>query len=215
MKHKKKIVTFFVCITLVAAGYKAITGFNLNTHHTVGDVIDSFDGVNVYFNGGVNHVSERHLAADGYNLGLKYQCVEFVKRYYYQVFNHKMPDSYGHAKDFFDATLASGALNPRRGLFQYRNGSGTLPGVGDLLVYKASALNRYGHVAIVTAVDQQQKYIEIIQQNAGPFSAPREQYALVFEQGIWQIQHARILGWLSVTDPAVPESGLEDARDTL
>lgn len=201
MKHKKKLVTLLVCIALAGGGYKAITGFNLNPHHAVGDVIDSFNGVNVYFNGGVNHVSERHLAADGYNIGLKYQCVEFVKRYYYQVFNHKMPDSYGHAKDFFDVSLASGALNSRRNLFQYHNGSGDLPGPGDLLVYKASLLNRYGHVAIVTAVDPQQKYIEIIQQNAGPFSASRERHALVVEQGRWRVQNARLLGWLSLNAP--------------
>lgn len=215
MRHKKKIVTFFVCITLVAAGYKAITGFNLNPHHTVGDVIDSFNGVNVYFNGGVNNVSERHLAADGYNIGLKYQCVEFVKRYYYQVFNHKMPDSYGHAKDFFDASLASGAMNPRRNLYQYRNGSGVLPGEGDLLVYKASAHNHYGHVAIVTIVDPAQKFIEIIQQNAGPHSASRKRHTLVFEQGSWKVKNARILGWLSLKAPVPPAPDVEDARDSL
>ena len=37
--------------------------------------------------------------------------------------NHKMPDSYGHAKDLFDANLGNGAFNSVRGLFQYRNAS--------------------------------------------------------------------------------------------
>lgn len=204
MKHKKKIIALIICLALAGAGYKAITHYNLNTHHAVGDIIDAFNGVNVYFNGGVNHVSKRHLAADGYNLGLKYQCVEFVKRYYYQVFNHKMPDSYGHAKDFFDTSLASGALNQRRNLYQYQNGSGALPAVGDLVVYKASLLNRYGHVAIVSAVNEPQHYIEIIQQNAGPFSASRERYPLIKTLSLWRVDNTRILGWLSLNAPDSP-----------
>src|SRR5690606_23830292 len=70
--------------------------------HLVGKPVDSLNGVVVYYNGAVGHVLERNVAADGYNIGLKYQCVEFVKRYYYEHLQHKMPDSYGHAKDFFD-----------------------------------------------------------------------------------------------------------------
>ena len=46
--------------------------------HQIGDVIDSFNGVAVYYNGPVNNVSGRNLSPDGYNLGQKQQCVEFV-----------------------------------------------------------------------------------------------------------------------------------------
>jgi len=62
----------------------------------VGEKVDSLNGVYVYYNGSVGHVSGRNLVPDGYNPGLKYQCVEFVKRYYYQHLNHKIPDSYRH-----------------------------------------------------------------------------------------------------------------------
>ncbi|OCG61857.1 hypothetical protein [Gilliamella sp. GillExp13] len=62
----------------------------------------------VYYNGSINNVRGRNIAKDGYNLGLKYQCVEFIKRYYYQRFNHKMPNSYGHAKEFFDPSIVDG-----------------------------------------------------------------------------------------------------------
>ncbi len=50
--------------------------------YEVGDKVDSLNGVYVYYNSNVGNVSGRNLASDGYNLGLKYQCVEFVKRYY-------------------------------------------------------------------------------------------------------------------------------------
>ncbi|SUD83261.1 Uncharacterised protein [Stutzerimonas stutzeri] len=52
-----------------------------------------------------------NLSKDGYNLGLRYQCVEFVKRYYFERHGHRMPDTYGHAKSFFDPSLGDGALN--------------------------------------------------------------------------------------------------------
>ena len=56
----------------------------------------------------MNNVSGRNVTVDGYNLGLKYQCVEFVKRYYYKHYRHKMPNSYGNAKDFFIAQISDG-----------------------------------------------------------------------------------------------------------
>jgi hypothetical protein len=74
----------------------------------IGKVVDEFNGVKVYYNGSINNVSRRNIAKDGYNLGLKYQCVGFIKRYYYQRFNHKIPNSYGHAKDFFDPSIVDG-----------------------------------------------------------------------------------------------------------
>src|SRR5690606_35208838 len=93
-------------------------GFN---EYEWGDRVDSLHGVYVYYNGSVGNVKGRNLAPDGYNLGLKYQCVEFVKRYYYEHLEHKMPDSYGHAKDFFDNAVGDGKLNKRRALIQYNN----------------------------------------------------------------------------------------------
>lgn len=65
---------------------------NVNPAHAVGDPLDTLNGVIVYYNGGVSHDCGRNVAADGYNLGMKYQCVEFVKRYYYEYLQHEMPD---------------------------------------------------------------------------------------------------------------------------
>lgn len=62
--------------------------FGLNSYEWGGKV-DSLHGVYVYYNGAVGNVKDRNLAPDGYNLGLRYQCVEFVKRYYYEYLDHK------------------------------------------------------------------------------------------------------------------------------
>src|SRR5690625_3985796 len=71
-----------------------------NKKKSVRQIIYSLNGVYVYYNGSTNTVVDRNTSLDGYNLGLEYQCVEFVKRYYYERLDHTMPNSYGHAKDF-------------------------------------------------------------------------------------------------------------------
>lgn len=168
--------------------------FNFNTNYSVGQQIDSLNGVFVFFNGGVDNVSGRNTTLDGYNLGLKYQCVEFVKRYYYEHLNHKMPDSYGHAKDFFDKTLTDGQKNRKRNLNQYSNPSQAKPKVDDLLIFEGTTFNKYGHVAIISKVKDDE--VEITQQNPGPFSNSKETFSLDNKDGKWEIKNKRILGWL-------------------
>lgn len=160
----------------------------------VGDVVDSLNGVKVFYNGNVGNVNGRNLTEDGYNLGLKYQCVEFVKRYYYEHYNHKMPDTWGHAKDFFEATVADDALNQRRGLLQFSNPSISRPQVGDLLVFDGTRFNPYGHVAIVSGVFDTE--IEFIQQNPGPMGKSREKLSLNKLDGKWKLGGNHTLGWL-------------------
>jgi surface antigen len=160
--------------------------------HQSGDVVDSLNGVMVYYNGSVSHVAGRNISEDGYNLGLKYQCVEFVKRYYYEYLNHKMPDSYGHAKSFFNPALSDGDFNKARALLQFANPSKFAPKVDDLIVFDGHAGNPYGHVAIIASV--QKNSIEIIQQNPGSLARSRATYKLKYHRGLWEIKNERVLG---------------------
>jgi len=193
-KLKKKILLISGFFVLVIASFFLSKKVNLNPKLEVGQKIDSLNGVAVYYNGGVGNVDGRVTTKDGYNLGLKYQCVEFVKRYYYEELNHKMPDSYGHAKDFFDPTVKDGEKNTQRNLTQYTNSSISKPKVSDLIIYSGTLLNRYGHVAIISQVNDNE--IEIIQQNPGPFGSSREKYDILNQDGKWKIKNNRILGWL-------------------
>ncbi|MCD6066830.1 MAG: domain containing protein [Bacteroidetes bacterium] len=191
-------------------------GFNPNPEYTVGQKIDSLNGVYIYYNGGVGNIEERNTSPDGYNIGLKYQCVEFVKRYYYEFYKHKMPDSYGNAKDFFDPSLKDGRINKARNLFQFTNPSDSFPRVGDLIIMDGHPGNPYGHVAIISRVEE--KGIEIIQQNPGPFAPSRvtiplicidcsttiidEKRGLTTFKGKYRIALDRVLGWLRKQDQA-------------
>ena len=191
---KKKVFWGALFLLIILSVNWSVKRINLNPNFEIGQKVDSLNGVVVYYNGGVNHVADRNVTKDGYNLGLKYQCVEFVKRYYYEYFHHKMPDNYGNAKDFFDEKLADGKKNEKRGLLQFRNASQLKPQESDLIIFSAGLFNRFGHVAIVSKVWDHK--IEIIQQNPGPFSAPREVFPLEVKNGKWQIKNDRVLGWL-------------------
>jgi hypothetical protein len=193
-RSRRVAVTTVLVLGLLVLCWWAATHLNLNPRYRVGQEVDRLNGVVVFYNGGVAHNSGRNLAPDGYNLGIKYQCVEFVKRYYYEHLKHKMPDSYGHAKQFFDPTLADGALNTHRDLLQFTNGGESKPCPDDLLVLGSSLMNRYGHVAIVSQVTATD--LEVVQQNPGPFGSSRERFMLVSKDGHWLCENRRVLGWL-------------------
>jgi hypothetical protein len=128
---------------------------------TVGDVVDSWRGIPVRANGiPYNRSHGRHVGPDGYYYGRKWQCVEFVKRFYYDRHAHVFPDGMGHAKSFFDPDIPHGSLNPTRGLIQFINGYGEAPRVDDLLVWTEGT---YGHVAVVSKAGGH--FIEVVQQN--------------------------------------------------
>ena len=194
LKKKYLIYTLTVLLILSFIAIPFLKKFNFNNKYTIGQTIDSLNGVPVYFNGGVDNVLDRSITKDGYNLGLKYQCVEFVKRYYYEYLHHKMPDSYGHAKDYFDKTLTDGQKNEKRNLTQYTNSSKTKPQISDLIIFSGTFFNRFGHVAIISNVSDSE--VEIIQQNSGPFGKTREKFSVKSINGKWEINNKRVLGWL-------------------
>jgi len=173
----------------------------------VGEIVDIYRGVAVYSNGPDIVASwGRNFDESGYYFGQKWQCVEFIKRFYFQAKHHEMPDVMGHAKDFFDPSLASGSLNPRRALIQFSNGGTEPPQPDDLLVWNRG---NYGHVAIVTEVGED--YVEFIQQNISGF--PRARMSLKNLINSWVVgDDWQPAGWLR--KPAVrPDASLLAAPD--
>lgn len=190
---KRVLVSLIFIITLIFI-IKFIKKADTNPLYSIGDSIDNLNGVIVYYNGGIDHVEGRNVSND-YNIGLRYQCVEFVKRYYLEYYNHEMPESYGHAKSFFDASVFDGDKNTQRDLLQYTNPSKTKPQIGDLIVMDGTILNPYGHVAIIS--DVMENKAEIIQQNPGPHAPSREVLKMkLTKDNKWKIEQSSVLGWL-------------------
>lgn len=186
VRTNKILILLTLIVSILSVGFSPV-------ENRVGDVIDEVWGVPVYFNGKVSNVSGRHMTSDGYNLGLKYQCVEFVKRFYYEIYNHRMPNSYGHAKEFFDMNLPNGTgFNAKRGLQQYKNVGKERPQAGDILVYGPQKDNRFGHVGIIAEVHD--AYIILAQQNYG--RKTRQKLMLKEYMGIYTVVDYDIRGWL-------------------
>ena len=192
MKFKTKDLVVLISLIVGLSGIIVLGQKYSNRIAAIGDKVDSLHGISVYYNGAMGHVEGRNITPDGYNLGLKYQCVEFVKRYYYKHYNHKMPDSYGHAKSFFNPSVKDGEKNTQRNLLQFTNPSASKPKVGDLVVYSGTIFNKYGHVSIVSKVGD--NTVEVIQQNVG--TSTRASFSLKQIGNTWEIDDKRILGWL-------------------
>lgn len=186
----RKFIYIFSILFVVSAVYFLF----FKPEHKIGEVLDRFNGVEVYYNGRISNTGDRNVAEDGYNLGMKYQCVEFVKRYYNEYLKHKMPETYGNAKDFFDKTVADGKMNKSRDLIQFCNGSKSQPEESDLLIFDGHSGNEFGHVAIISKVKDNE--IEIVQQNPGVTGKSRKTIGLSFKSGKWFLAEERILGWL-------------------
>ena len=165
---KRPVAIVFFCLVFSAGLLKLNQKANLNPVLVPGQPIDSLNSVVVYYNGGIQHVDGRNTSKEGYNIGLRWQCVEFVKRYYYEYYHHKMPNSYGHAKDFYHKGTADGRLNPDRDLVQFDNPSQYKPESGQIIIFGPTIFNSFGHVAIISKVEKDE--IEIIQQNPGPYA---------------------------------------------
>jgi surface antigen len=195
-KLKRALKVFAILLILVLAVYfiffSRVYPLHVIVHSwTVGDSLDSHNGVAVYNNGPDYPQSHgKHYSADSsYYYGKKWQCVEFVKRYYYDALDHRMPDGFGHAKDFYDPAVKHGSLNKRRNLLQFVNGGNEKPAPGDLLVFGG----KYGHVAIITEVTDDE--VQVIQQNI--FMHPREAFPLLIKDGAYTIGDKRKpVGWL-------------------
>ncbi len=135
----------FALHNLTARGRQVPPGF--------GEKIGEFNGVAAYSNGRCNpkYSSGEKQYHKEYITGFKWQCCEYVVRYYKQVYNLEVRG--GDAWEWFD-------LAGEKGLDAFKNGSEIKPAPGDIL---CSDVGYFGHVAIIRAVGPD--YVEVIHQN--------------------------------------------------
>ncbi len=183
-----RVIVILMIITIITV----MSGLYYHrAHPQIGTVVDSYRGVAVYYNGqNIERSHGQNYSPDGYCYGQKWQCVEFAKRYYYIALQHRMPDAFGNANDFWDERVAAGKLNHRRGLLQYRNGGEIRPQVDDLLVFTNGP---YGHVAVICEVGEDS--IVVVQQNVQGHT--RQSLTLTQRDGHYYIGDSwQPAGWL-------------------
>jgi hypothetical protein len=207
MKQNKKILFIAISAALLLIGYFVIRGIvksNPNPDYTVGQVLDSLNGVYVYYNGPIENVEEENITKDGYKLGHKFESQEFVKRYFYEKYKHKMPNVAGNPEEFFDPKIVDGELNPKRDLLQFTNPSFSLPSVGDILILKKNKKYVHGHIAIISNVYD--GALEVIQQNAGPFESSRALFGYGDFGNKYKLDNKDVLGWLRIKEAPKTDS---------
>lgn len=123
-----------------------------------GDAFDtllgSYDDVEIRSNYSSDYNSETNNSVGGVTTGLKWQCVEFVRRYYLQIFGIDLRSMHtGNANTWYNN---AGKMK----LANYPNGSKSRPQVRDILV---SSGGPSGHVAIVKSVSDTQ--VCVVEQN--------------------------------------------------
>ncbi|MEN8205953.1 MAG: CHAP domain-containing protein [Pseudomonadota bacterium] len=135
---------------------------------------------------------------DGTDTGLKWQCVEYARRWLL-IKRGAVFDDVEIAADIWNkidhlTQVSDQTVIP---LIGHLNGSDQLPGVGDLLVY-ANALYGTGHVAVIISVDPKENLIKVGEQNFNnrhwPASHARQIDYIKKDDGYW-ILDPFIIGW--------------------
>uniref|UniRef100_A0A7V3RIG8 CHAP domain-containing protein n=1 Tax=candidate division WOR-3 bacterium TaxID=2052148 RepID=A0A7V3RIG8_UNCW3 len=141
---KLQLVFFVIAATLVGGGLNSPF---LESRDPWGTYVGKFYEVRAYSNGTTNYLGPY----DTY--GYRYQCVEWINRFYVQMMLHKNMRGSGDANQYYDKYESLG-------LNRYPNGGTEPPQPKDILCSNGGL---HGHVAIVREVGS--NYVKVIQQN--------------------------------------------------
>ncbi|CAD8156971.1 unnamed protein product [Paramecium octaurelia] len=122
------------------------------------------DNVPAYYNRGINFRSN-YVTFDNRQLytGVRFQCVEFARRYLIQTKGVVFGDV-GCAYHIFDLNTVTDVVTQQQRQFQsIPQGSSIPPKKGDLVIYQKSGKQWWGHVAVVTNVNG--NLIDLAEQN--------------------------------------------------
>ena len=135
---------------------------------------------------------------NGTYTGIKWQCVEYARRWLL-VNTGAVYGDVGIAADIWDKIdhLTDVKTKIPIPLETHLNGSTQAPEVGDLLIY-AKAFNGTGHVAVITGIDINNGLVEVSEQNFNNESWP-DDYArkimLIIRDGNYWLLDGYLLGW--------------------
>lgn len=160
----------------------------------------SKSGVKAFSNCNSNCVIFEPNKYKGTYTGIKWQCVEYARRWL--LVNHGVV--YGDvdiASDIWNKInyLTHVSTNKKLTLKSFLNGSSIPPKVGDLLIY-AKAFNETGHVAIVVDIDFKQGFIKVAEQNYSnkvwTDNYSRKLHFIKKDDNYWLLD-SYLLGWKS------------------
>lgn len=102
---------------------------------------------------------------NGHYAGIKYQCVEYARRWLIQIKNLTFKSTLCACNIWDIDHLTSTQNNQKIPLVRIPNGSRVAPQIGALLIYKRRLFLPFGHVAVITDVDPNNNFVCIAEQN--------------------------------------------------
>ncbi|MGD8569384.1 MAG: CHAP domain-containing protein [Gammaproteobacteria bacterium] len=138
---------------------------------------------------------------DGTYTGIKWQCVEYARRWLL-VNKGVVYGDVDIAADIWGLDYVTRVKDKTKlKMLSYPNGNAKRPEAGDLLVY-AKAYLKTGHVAVISKVDPASKTVQVLEQNYN-----NTKWARKYSRIIPYVQHdnkywlldAYLLGWKRVT----------------
>ncbi|CAF1138528.1 unnamed protein product [Adineta ricciae] len=173
------------------APYNAIVGYASNN-------------VEAYSNGNDSFISDEYSYLYGVFMGIKWQCVEYARRWLFQRKGCSFASVEG-AADMWTQLDEVQRVEDKRcfPLRKYPNGSPSRPANESLLIYNRSATSMpYGHVAVI--VDVLSDVIRVAEENwdfyywMGNYS--REIPYELISGGYFIRDNYPIIGWMSIID---------------
>ncbi|OMJ81801.1 hypothetical protein SteCoe_17685 [Stentor coeruleus] len=170
-----------------------------------GTYLGSNSGVPGYSNGNCNYVSDEDSYVGNIYSGLKWQCVEYSRRWL--IITQSLTFvSVDCASDIWHLDYLSLTSDNSKQINLYRipNGSQCPPSPGDLIIYKRTKENPVGHVGIINKVSYDD--IEISEQNwdnnywPGNYSRTMPLTKLIDLYYLLDFENP-ILGWMSYNNP--------------
>ena len=193
----RRVLTVLVSIFMSCFIFSALA---VNAAEPFGTDLGEFNGVIVYSNCDDdcvecnNYCQDQHYI-NGTYIGIKWQCVEYVRRYYHTVYNLDLASKWrGHANTWYDNAATMG-------LARFANGSLDMPQVGDILVSEGIPDVNVGHIAIIRDISDNS--VCTIQQNFSNDSGDINRYlTLTVLDGNYTVggfsSNYPIRGWLRV-----------------
>lgn len=144
--------------------------------------IYGYIGNTAVYSNGPTYGSSSYNSVEGYSTGLRYQCVELCRRFYFQYYGKKMGAD-ANAKDFFSKCSSWN-------MTAFANGGVMAPKPGDILCYNEKAGGGMGHVEPIVEVGPD--YVIVVRQNVYPSTHVGQRYS---RQGN-TINVANLQGWI-------------------
>lgn len=160
-----------------------------NCSKEFGMKIGSFEGVDAFSNCNNDCIANigNYINKDNIMVfsGMKWQCVEYARRFLIQKFGVYF-DDVESAFQIYDKAHVLDFKKRKYSFVSYENWNVNAPQKYDVLIYKKTSDAPYGHVAIISKVSLKRGYVEICEQNYSLWKKP-SQYSrklqLLFENG--------------------------------